>query len=202
MSKYRVGGIILAGGKSSRMGEDKSLMNFRGKRLVENVVDSIRPYTSSLLIVANEWEKFSFIDGVSFTRDILVDKGPLIGMISGLEVIGEKWSFITSCDMPFIKGELIEYLYERKGGLGVIIGDDNYFEPLLGLYNKDIVARAKEYFNRCDGRLNGFLKELERQKLIVKISKDEITREFGEEIFININNRKIYDEIKKGYLDE
>lgn len=202
MSKYRVGGIILAGGKSSRMGEDKSLMNFRGKRLVENVVDSIRPYTSSLLIVANEWEKFSFIDGVSFTRDILVDKGPLIGMISGLEVIEEKWSFITSCDMPFINGELIEYLYERKDGLGVFIGDDNYFEPLLGLYNKDIVSRAKEYFNRCDGRLNGFLKDLERQNLIVKISKDEISREFGEEIFININNREIYNEIKKGYLDE
>ena len=94
--------VILAGGKSSRMGSDKSLLKLGNKTLIEHVVDTVRPYVKSVLIVTNDNEKYHFINDVCFISDIRKDQGPLMGLVSGISSVDTKWSFVTSCDMPLI----------------------------------------------------------------------------------------------------
>lgn len=200
-SKDKVTAILLAGGKSSRMGADKSLMDYKGKKLIQHVVDALRPFSVEIVVVANNLDKYSFLENVVFIKDFILDKGPLVGMISGLESIKTDWAFVTSCDTPFLKGELIDYLWKKKEGLGVIPFANNYFEPLLGLYKKNIALKAKNHFNLKDGSINSFLKVMYEDGLIFKIEKEEIVKAFEKKIFINVNDRETYDSIEKGNYD-
>lgn len=199
--RAKVTAILLAGGKSSRMGRDKSLMDYRGKRLIEHVVDALRLFSTEIIIVTNNLHKYSFLENIVFIKDFVLDKGPLIGMISGLENIKTDWAFVISCDTPFLKGELINYLWMKRKGLGVIPFANNYFEPFLGLYNKKLALKAREHFILKDGSINSFLKSMYKDGLVFKIKKEKIIEAFGEKIFININDKETYNSIEKGNYD-
>ena len=188
-------GIVLAGGLSSRMGEDKSLLDFKGKKLIEQVVEAIRPYVDNIMIVADNHEKFSFLPNVTMVRDFEPGRGPLVGMISGLELISTSWAFVTSCDLPFLKGEVVDYLWMQKDGSAVVPWSKGYYEPLAGLYHRDAAIKAKEFFLQGGKSLNGFLKSLESENLVTKIDKEDILKSLGVDIFINVNDKKTYDDI-------
>ncbi|MBU1487388.1 molybdenum cofactor guanylyltransferase, partial [bacterium] len=93
--------IILAGGKSSRMGEDKALLRFEGRSLIEWVIAGLKEVGGEIIIVANEPERFKSL-GLRAVKDILPDKGPLVGLYSGLLSSFSEYSFVCGTDMPFL----------------------------------------------------------------------------------------------------
>ncbi|MDD2371888.1 MAG: molybdenum cofactor guanylyltransferase [Firmicutes bacterium] len=187
--------IILAGGKSSRMGRDKSLLRLGNITLIEHVIMSIRPYVKSILIVTNEQEKYSFLNNVRFVPDIEKDQGPLIGLISGISAVDTTWSFITSCDMPLINGGIINVLVKNIDGYVVAPLSSMGFEPMLSLYSTQVLPYAFEFIKDNKKSVNGFISFMDKLNLVKTIDRELIIKEFGKEMLFNINDEVDYNSL-------
>lgn len=185
-------GIILAGGKSSRMGRDKSLLQIADKTLIEHVVDAIRDFVKEIIIVTNEEEKYSFLDNVSFVPDIEKNQGPLIGLISGISSINTDWCFVTSCDMPLIDGGIINYLWQHRYGYIVTPSSIGGFEPMVSIYSKNVLPYAFDFILENKKSINGFITYINSFNLVKIIDKKILEEKFGYEVFLNINDESDY----------
>ncbi len=104
--------IILAGGKSSRMGFDKQFLIINEKRVMEIVISKLRAEFKEIIIVTNKPESYkNLADKV--VSDIIKGKGPLSGLHAGLKHSSSKYSYFIACDMPNINIEYIRYM-KRK----------------------------------------------------------------------------------------
>lgn len=193
--------IILAGGKSKRMGSDKSLLKLGNKTLIEHVVDAIRPYVNSVLIVTNNKEKYSFLNNVSFVPDIEENQGPFIGLISGLKSISTQWCFVTSCDMPLIDGNIVDFLWMRKNAYIVSPVSNDGYEPLISLYSKDILPFAEDLMKDNMRSINKFIVKMEKIGYVEKIDKIKLWEKFGEKVFFNINDHDSYIKVLEVFND-
>lgn len=136
-------GIILAGGKSSRMGEDKGLMLLNGKPMIQYVIDAVSKLTDKIIIVSNssKYEQF----GCKVIPDVVKDKGPLGGIISGLEQTTSERNWILSCDTPYISVEILRELMETMGEEQIrITSAGDKIHPLIGTYRKSALIPLKE----------------------------------------------------------
>jgi molybdopterin-guanine dinucleotide biosynthesis protein A len=99
-----VHGFVLAGGKSSRMGEDKALLRFCGRPMVEIAVEKLRGFCEVVTIAGNREDLAGFAPVVRETR---VDVGPAAGIEAGLGVARQAWAMFLPVDVPLIPGELL-----------------------------------------------------------------------------------------------
>src|SRR5882762_4545536 len=111
----RVTGVIQAGGKSTRMGgEPKALLDLGGRRIVERVLDAVRPVVDDVLIVTNTPALYGFL-GVPMVADIYPDHGSLGGIFSGLSAAAGDAAFTVACDMPFLHPDVARLVIARAG---------------------------------------------------------------------------------------
>jgi len=109
--KIPLTGVILAGGKSSRMKVNKCLISLNGKRLIDILVSKIRDIFEEIYIVTN-FPDLYFYTGIPLLGDIYPFKGPMAGIHVALT--NAKYDiFAFACDMPFVKEEVIYELFER-----------------------------------------------------------------------------------------
>lgn len=110
-NKIPMTAIILAGGKSSRMGEDKALLPFGGRTVLEHLTALLDSLFEETIIVVNEKNKYADL-GLNARRheDFLKDRGPLAGLYTGLAYSRHQASFVFTCDMPFVDEALIREL--------------------------------------------------------------------------------------------
>jgi molybdenum cofactor guanylyltransferase len=136
MGPGKITGFVLAGGLSSRMGEDKSLMLFKGKPLIMYAIDSLSPLCERVIISSN----FLIYDftGCEVWPDALPLKAPINGLYSCLKRSETDWNFILTCDMPFAGSQLFTYLVEQAHGEDAVIPvhGQGFVEPLCGLYHR------------------------------------------------------------------
>jgi len=133
--------IILAGGKSSRLGinKDKAQLRLAGKPLIDWVISkltSITNLTEDNIIIVGPPEKYPSYKQV--VPDLFPQRGPLAGIYSGLKASPTFYNLIVGCDMPFLETELLWYMWENIDSDDIIIpryGKD-YIEPLLAIYSK------------------------------------------------------------------
>lgn len=104
----RVSGIVLAGGKSRRMGRDKAFLEFDGKVLIARVLERIQRVCDQVVIVANDTDPFERF-GVPVVHDVFPGKGSLGGIYSGLDVARDEYVLAVACDMPFLNEGLLRY---------------------------------------------------------------------------------------------
>lgn len=107
---FNLSAVILAGGESSRMGQDKGLMRLQGKTMVEHVADRFAAANQLLINSDNdEYEKLGF-DLISDIHhpDVAKQAGPLMGIYSGLKLAKHDWVIFSPCDTPFIPQNYIE----------------------------------------------------------------------------------------------
>jgi molybdenum cofactor guanylyltransferase len=128
-------GIILAGGKSSRMRSDKGLIEFKGKRLIEYSIELLGKYCDELIISSNNPAFSQF--GITLAGDEVADKGPLSGISSAMKKSSGEWNIVLGCDMPFVNATLIDLLIGSCDHTnGVVPVHDGYFEPLAAIYHR------------------------------------------------------------------
>lgn len=152
-------GIILAGGKSTRMGVDKSLLKINDKTLVEISFDKLSKIFHRVLIISDNENKFD-IDAAEQFKDIFTNAGPLGGIHSGLKHSDDNLNFILSCDMPLITTELITHLCEQHGNNDITIpqyAGQNHF--LCGVYSRSCLPNIERKLNSginysTDGKKN------------------------------------------------
>lgn len=132
-----VSGIILAGGKSRRYGENKALVKINGIPLIKRVLGVMENLFSSIILITNTPETYSFLNLPMF-EDRIKGLGPLGGIYTGLDVISEKAGFFVACDMPFLNPDLIRYQVTARQGYDVVVPTfSGKFEALHALYTQN-----------------------------------------------------------------
>jgi molybdopterin-guanine dinucleotide biosynthesis protein A len=142
----KVTAIVLAGGKSSRMGGiDKSMLDIKGVPMIQYIVSQLETLFGEVIIGANDIEKYSFL-GHRVVPDIEPGKGPLMGIFSCLTASTNDLCFITACDIPEIRTGFIMKMLEVADGADIVmpVNGSSGYEPMYGLYRKSILGTAEE----------------------------------------------------------
>lgn len=116
----QVSGIILAGGKSRRMGRDKAFLDLDGMPLIARVMARVRAVCSEVIIVANDRDAYARL-GVHVVSDVYPGKGSLGGIYSGLLAARAEHALVVACDLPFLNEALLRYLISLAPEADVII---------------------------------------------------------------------------------
>jgi len=131
-----VTGVILAGGRSSRMGSNKALLPYRGGLFIEAIHRQLKALFPEVLLVTNTPEQYDFLP-CRKAGDLYPDMGALAGLQSGLHHSSNEHIFAVACDMPYLDDRLIRYLVARRIKGDVIIpGGELGPEPLHAVYAK------------------------------------------------------------------
>lgn len=179
-------GIILAGGKSSRMGSDKGLTLFNNKPLINYVIDVLQPLCEKIIISANnsEYDKF----GYDVIKDIVPDSGPMGGIYSALMHSTTDVNIVLSCDSPFVKTQTFEYLLEKYDDTDICVPmqSSGKYEPLCGIYKKSVIPYFKEFIENKNYKIPMVFE-------IVKFQEVKITENnefFNFQTFRNLNSKE------------
>jgi molybdopterin-guanine dinucleotide biosynthesis protein A len=142
-------GIILSGGRSSRIGHDKGLLELEGKPLVSWVIDGLSDVTDEVIVVVGSEETIPLYstvvpEDVSVITDSYKKDSPMIGLISGLKEAKGEYAVICACDMPFIVPDVLDLLFNVSVGTnGVLLVKPNgWIEPIPSVYH---VVNCLEY---------------------------------------------------------
>ena len=129
--------VLLAGGKSSRMGSDKGFVEFRNKPMASHILEVISNIFSEVIVISNT---DSYIDsGFRVFRDAITEKGPAGGIVTAFEHVNSEWIFVIACDMPLITTEAILKLHEAKKNSEICLPKlYEGVEPLCGFYHISI----------------------------------------------------------------
>lgn len=135
---------ILCGGKSSRMGRSKSFLPFAGKTMIEHRFNSLKHLFAQVVIVANDPEAYSQVS-TDVVKDIIPNRGPLVGILSALLISEYEHTFVIACDMPLVDNKLIRTMAQERHGTDVLVlSHDEGLEPLCGIYSKRCVEPLEE----------------------------------------------------------
>lgn len=137
-------GIILAGGKSTRMGKNKSLLKIDDQTIIERVINLMKSCFKDVILITNTPEEYEFID-IPIYKDIFEYKGPLAGIQTGLSYSKTDDNFIISCDIPLMTKEIIEFIIDYKTDKPITICKaDGFIQQLAGRYSKYVLDIAVE----------------------------------------------------------
>jgi len=187
-----ISAIILAGGKSSRMGQNKALMKINGITIIELILNEISKISTDILISSNTTE-YNFLN-FKIVNDEIKNIVPISGIYSGLKNIKNEKAIIVSCDIPFINNNLIEYLIENSQNFDVTIPEfNNFLEPLIGIYSKSIVKNIENEIINSNYSIQKIIKNLNYN--ILKINSN--LNFYNENLFLNVNNFEDFEKAKK-----
>lgn len=132
-------GVVLAGGRSSRFGENKALADWRGRPLVQAVVDSLLEALPKVLVVTKNAAELAFLKSprVSVIEDLCRDGHPMGGLFTALQGLPTAHAFVAACDMPFVRPELIRALWHSRADYDAVIPVwREKRQPLCGVYSR------------------------------------------------------------------
>ncbi len=135
---------ILVGGQSSRMGQAKAFLPIYGCTFIEHQIRVLQYIFEDLFLVANNPDEYDHLN-VGVVKDIIANKGPLVGILSALLVGEHEYVFVLACDMPLIDRRLIrELVSQRHDADVVVLGHEGHVEPLLAVYSKSCIGPLEE----------------------------------------------------------
>ena len=182
-SSVRITGLILAGGKGSRMGGvDKGLQSFRGKRLVDHVYERLAPQVGGVVINANQNHDEYRTFGVRVVSDAIGGfAGPLAGLHAGLSVSKRPFLASVPCDSPFLPADLVERLFARIDATGAELavaktGDQPH--PVFSLVRRGVLDHLTEFLKGGGRKIDAWYATLN----VVEVGFDDEA-----EAFSNIN---------------
>ena len=183
--KKNITGIILAGGKNSRMGVNKAFLEIDGKRLIDNILSIYQSIFSEIIIVTNDPFPYrEFLDTIIVT-DIYKKKGSLGGIYTGLFYAVNDYSFIAACDMPYLNKDFILYMIEQVGKNDIIVPElSEGFQALHAIYSRRCLPAIKKMILADKLKIIGLYKEMR----LLRITEEKI-KPFNTDgrLFLNIN---------------
>ncbi len=185
IKKEEVTGIILAGGKSSRMGKDKGLCEFNGKALVEYAIEALKPICGNLIISANyNPEKYSAYQ-LPVIADEIKNIGPMGGIYTCLKKSETEHNIVLSCDTPFVGTLLLKHILENVEKEQIVAPSHHTFliEPLSAYYSTNVLAEIKDSIDKKDYKLINLFKKVRFKSVLV----DGLMLFYNDNSFMNIN---------------
>jgi molybdopterin-guanine dinucleotide biosynthesis protein A len=181
----RVSGVILAGGKSRRMGgSPKALIPFGERPLIQHIVETLETVVPDCLVVTNSPGLYAFL-GLPMVGDVYPEGGSLGGIYSGLAAIPGEAALCVACDMPFLSGGLLGYLATHSADADVVIPEAaGELQPLHAVYGKACLPAMERRLQSGQLKITGFFDEVR----VLAIPEAEVAR-FGspDVVFMNVN---------------
>jgi molybdenum cofactor guanylyltransferase len=184
--KGNITGVILAGGKNSRMGLDKGMLEVNGRKIVERIMDVMKPQVNELIIISNGKNYDNL--GYAIYSDLIKECGPMGGIYTALKYSKTEKILVISCDMPFISENVLSLLAHEAANAQVVVPQHGIhkIEPLCAVYSKSCFSKFAHLIKEEEWKLMDALKYFKVKKLY--FSDDEKP----EHIFLNINTPAEY----------
>jgi molybdopterin-guanine dinucleotide biosynthesis protein A len=165
------GGIVLAGGASRRMGQNKALMRLSPEKpsLIETVVAKLQGVTAGIWIVTNQAELYQHLDfpgETKFVADNYIGGGALAGIEAGLSASKYEYCIISACDLPFLAENLLNFLVNyNRNGWQALVPLNVTPEPLCAVYRKTALAVLRQCLEQRKFKVQDFLAQVQTQYL-------------------------------------
>jgi molybdopterin-guanine dinucleotide biosynthesis protein A len=185
--------IILCGGKSSRMGQDKGSMIIKNQPMIKHILTTLNHHITEAIIVLNDSERIArygkFIDPkdyaykITFAEDKIKNKGPMPGIMTGLEQVSGDYALVLPCDSPYVSSDYINTIFKEI--------DMNYqaivpyhdpenrlktSEPLHSIYSKNIIPEIEDLISKDVLHIKGLIEKIKTKFVLIdneKIEKKE-----------------------------
>lgn len=175
-------GVILAGGKNSRMGRNKAFLELNEKPFIEIAIEVFKNF-DEVIVISNNEELYSKYN-VKVYNDIVKNIGPIGGIYTALEYA--KYDIVTvACDMPYLNSEIVERIANEMDDKSVIAVTNGKLQPLCSGYKKGIINKVSLCIEGNDLKL---------RSLIDKIDKSYIYFD-DEDLFFNVNTVNEYKKL-------
>jgi molybdenum cofactor guanylyltransferase len=189
--------IILAGGKSLRLGRNKAIQIIEGKSLIQWVIDRLASLSTEIIIATAHGEAIPCSSAVKIktVADIYPGKGPLAGIYSGLIASSSSQAIVVGCDTPFLSVGLLEHMTQIRSTFDIVVPRiKDKIEPLCAVYSKNCLAPIQKLLEQDE-------RQIRRLFSMVKvryIEEDEINSFDPEHLsFFNINSQDDLERARK-----
>ena len=187
MDNSKVSAIILSGGKSSRMGEDKCDLKYNGMSLLNWQINKLKSIGIKDIVAAGYKGK----DCEAKVVNDEIMKGPLSGILKGFEAIENDRAFVISVDVPLVKEssikELIDYSFTKDLDI-VLVNHNGINEPLIGVFKKSLADKIREIMK---GDKYSVMKLVDASNYEFKKLDDD------DSYYLNVNYKEDYDKLLK-----
>ncbi|WP_058911948.1 molybdenum cofactor guanylyltransferase MobA [Entomohabitans teleogrylli] len=162
MKLTEITGVILAGGRATRMGgQDKGLLPLNGIPLWQHVFQRLAPQVGAVAISANRNIPVYQRSGQPVIEDTLPDyPGPLAGMLSAMEQLNSEWFLFCPCDVPYIPQNLAQSLWQAKNEYPAVwVHDSERDHPTISLLHRSLSIPLRDYLSAGERRVMVFLRQ-------------------------------------------
>jgi len=186
-SGFPVTAFVLAGGRSSRMGQDKAILKLNDTYLIDYPIRVLRQLTNDVRIIGSP-NKYAFL-GLPVIADWGESKGPLTGIYTALKTSPTFANLVLACDMPLMRVEFFQLLLKRapQADAALMRFDDGFLEPLCSIYSTTCLQTIEQNLQQQEYKITELLKRVR----VSYISEAEIVRlGLSREIFTNVNTHE------------
>ncbi|HEX6386316.1 MAG TPA: molybdenum cofactor guanylyltransferase, partial [Anaerolineae bacterium] len=156
MTESKLTVAILAGGKSSRMGTDKSFVLFQGRPMIEVVREQVTGLGDELVLITNKPDTYAYL-GLSMFGDVYPHYGSLGGIFTAIHYASHPYTLVVACDMPWLNRPLLEYMISLRETADVVVPRwEKYPEPLHAVYSKACLAPIEANLKAKRLKITGF----------------------------------------------
>ena len=190
MKEHNILGVILAGGKSSRFGSNKSLSNLSNSKLIEHVINKINKHFTEILIISNDSKLILDYPNIKIIKDCKEGYlGPLVGVLSAMKYANQNnkynWVITFPCDTPFFDEIIIEKLVQKTSSTNkkiFLIKEKKQRHNIFGIWSTSLEKTLEQDLN------NNFRKvDLWADKIGCTYIEKDIKKENE---FLNINTKE------------
>jgi molybdopterin-guanine dinucleotide biosynthesis protein A len=188
--------VILAGGKSTRMGFDKQLLELEGRKITEELIAKLKGRFSDVMVSSPTPQLYD-PGQVRVIQDIYQESGPLAGIHAALLQAQSQWVFVTACDMPYLELAYLDFMMERlqEGSYAVCVTErEGGLEPFHAFYSRSALPALEDCLARGRRSVNRFIREI--NALIIPEAEAAPLLP-GWRAFLNLNTPEEYQKYRR-----
>jgi len=201
MDHSKILGVVLAGGKSLRFGEDKSQVKLNNKSLIDHILSEILTEFKELLIVSNNSIEFNKSEKISIISDFKNNLGPLGGVLTAMKWIKDnnkdyQWISTFPTDTPFFKNQILKDFHDKinlKNGKLFFIKSNNTRHNIFGLWSLDLADKLEKDLENGDRKVEDWANKVGVNIIDMQFEKNDP--------FFNINTKEDLEKAKDIFND-
>ncbi|MDC0510064.1 molybdenum cofactor guanylyltransferase [Candidatus Pelagibacter sp.] len=201
MDHSKILGVVLAGGKSLRFGEDKSQVKLNNKSLIDHILSEILTEFKELLIVSNNPIEFNKSENISVISDFKNNLGPLGGVLTAMKWIKDnnkdyQWISTFPTDTPFFKNQILKDFHDKinlKSGKLFFIKSNNTRHNIFGLWSIDLADKLEKDLENGDRKVEDWANKVGVNIIDMQFEKNDP--------FFNINTKEDLEKAKNIFND-
>ena len=195
--KRPITGVVLAGGKNLRMGENKAFIRIEGIPIIQRTLGLFQRLFQEIIIVTNEEDLYVQFNAKIY-KDLIPNAGALAALYTGLFYSSFRYSFAVGCDMPYLKMSVIDYLVQRAEGYDVTIPKTpDGLQPLHAIYSKNCMEAIERLMKEKRAKVIDFFPSV---RINIVGTSEILPLDPSLESFINLNTPEELTRYRKRIL--